>query len=115
MSDTTPGIPTSTARHVLWLYGADGGTEPGGFTLQLLRLLAAADYDNRKKLAATYPAEAAAIDMGRSDADGITTLQQIAAGRGIYCVRCWGSDGPFEQRDDFWLCEGCNKPGVYVP
>ncbi|MGW6741721.1 hypothetical protein ACWGDX_13500 [Streptomyces sp. NPDC055025] len=101
-------IPAATARHVLWMYGADGGTEPGLFTHQLLRLIGYADHDNKTKLASLYPAEARAVQMAQLDPDGIKTLLKIAAGGpSIYCIRCRNADGPFTPDD---LCEGCARP-----
>ncbi|WP_167756105.1 hypothetical protein [Streptomyces sp. 4R-3d] len=101
-------IPANTARHVLWMFGADGGLEPGLFTHQLLRLIGYADHQNKAKLASLYPAEAQAVQMAQLDPEGIKTLQGIAAdGPSIYCTRCWNADGPFT---DAGLCEGCARP-----
>ncbi|MFD9630134.1 hypothetical protein [Streptomyces violascens] len=83
MSNDSITIPPETARHVLWMYGGDGGAEPGSFTTQLLRLIGYADHDNKTKLATLYPAEAQAVEMAQFDPDGMTTLQEIADGRGF--------------------------------
>lgn len=107
MSTNSPTIPPETARHVLWFFGAEGGAEPGNFTLQLLRLIGYADYDNRNKLATLYPAEALAVQIAQLDADGMKTLQAVAAGISAYCSRCWTSDGPFTDKG---LCEACARP-----
>lgn len=107
MSTNSPTIPPQTARHVLWFFGADGGTQPGNFTMQLLRLIGYARHDDHAKLAALYPAEAQAMRIGQLDSDGIKTLQAVAEGIAAYCSRCWTSDGPFT---DDGLCEACARP-----
>ncbi|MEU6661209.1 hypothetical protein [Streptomyces sp. NPDC046821] len=80
MSTTEPTITTDTARHVLWVFGRDGGFRPGTFTQKLLELLAYADEQNTSKIASAYPVEAAAVRLAKYDEAGITTLQAIAVG-----------------------------------
>ena len=71
-------IPPTTARYVLFAFGADGGWRPGNFTENLISLLARADETNTAKLATVYPAEAAAVRLAKYDENGIAKLQQIA-------------------------------------
>lgn len=106
MSTDNITVPPETARHVLWMFGGDGGAEPGPFTTQLLRLIGYADHDNKAKLATLYPAETHAVDMAQLDPDGMAALQKIAQG-GIRCTRCPDTDGPFTASG---LCEACARP-----
>jgi hypothetical protein len=78
MSTQTPAIPAETAAHVIWTFGREGGYRPGTFTQKLLELLAYADEVNTAKLAAIYPAEAAAVRLAKYDENGIDQLQRIA-------------------------------------
>ncbi|MFD3568497.1 hypothetical protein [Streptomyces sp. NPDC058667] len=77
MSDETT-ISAETARHVLWLFGRQGGVQPGTFTQRLMAAIDAADVLNKQKIANEYPALVAAIRMAGNDDNGIATLQQIA-------------------------------------
>ncbi|MFC5802750.1 hypothetical protein [Streptomyces formicae] len=78
MNTETPTIPPETARHVLWLHGADGGYRPGSFTQRLMGAICAADRANTELLRTIYPALVAAIDMAANHDDGIEKLQAIA-------------------------------------
>ncbi|WP_327160490.1 hypothetical protein [Streptomyces zaomyceticus] len=77
MSDET-AISPETARHVLWLFGRQGGVQPGSFTQRLMAAIDAADVLNQQKIANEYPDLVAAIRMAGNDDTGIATLQQIA-------------------------------------
>ena len=72
-------IAPETARHVLWLHGADGGCQPGVFMTRLIATICAADRIHTEMLRTIYPALVAAIAMAGTDPDGIATLQNIAA------------------------------------
>lgn len=98
-------IAPETARHVLWLYGADGGYTPGSFTQRLMGAIAAADRINSELLRTIYPALVAAMDMAGNTAGGIEELQAIAGG--LACIRCGDTDGPFDGAPKQPLCEGC--------
>ncbi|MFJ3812229.1 hypothetical protein ACIPWE_38440 [Streptomyces sp. NPDC090073] len=109
MSTSSPTIPAETARHVLWLYGAEGGYQPGTFTQRLMAAIEAADVINTARLRAAFPELVDAIVLAGNSRDGITRLQE-AAGitvAPIRCTRCQGEDGPFT---DERLCEPCAQP-----
>lgn len=74
-------ITPTTARYVLFAFGAEGGWQPGNYTEHLISLIARADRENAAKLATIYPAEAAAVHLAKYDENGIARLQQIAAGQ----------------------------------
>ncbi|MFJ7963192.1 hypothetical protein [Streptomyces sp. NPDC096324] len=80
MSTPNSIVPSETARHVLWMFGREGGYRPGSFTQRLLELLAHADNVNMAKLALSYPAEAEAVRMAQYDEDGVARLYAIASG-----------------------------------
>ncbi|MEV8474892.1 hypothetical protein [Streptomyces sp. NPDC051173] len=105
MSTNSPTIPVETARHVLWHFGQDGGSQPGIFTQHLMHTIATADVVNTAKLADAYPDYTAAIVAAKLDPDGITHLQKIAAG--LRCTRCGDTDGPFDGTGASLRCEGC--------
>ncbi|MGW7247750.1 hypothetical protein [Streptomyces decoyicus] len=75
-----PDIPWATARHVLWMFGEDGGMRPGSFTEQLINTCARADVTHLARLGQAYPAEAHAVHLAKNTEDGITRLQTIAGG-----------------------------------
>lgn len=75
-----PDIPWATARHVLWMFGEDGGMRPGSFTEQLINTCARADVTHLARLRQAYPAEAHAVHLAKNTEDGITRLQTIAGG-----------------------------------
>jgi hypothetical protein len=77
---SSPDIPAETARHVLWHMGATGGSQSGTFTQALLHAIVTADRTNRAALARIFPAQVAALELATRDENGITTLQNIAAG-----------------------------------
>jgi hypothetical protein len=107
MSTTSINIPVETARHVLWIFGREGGYRPGSFTQRLLELLAHADATNAAKLAHVFPSEAAAVQLAQYDERGILKLAAIATGQPIRCSRCQDEDGPFTEAG---LCEPCARP-----
>jgi hypothetical protein len=107
MSTTGATIPIETARHVLWVFGSEGGYRPGSFTQRLLELLAHADAVNAAKLAQAFPAEAAAVQLAQYDENGIAQLSAIATGQPLRCSRCTQDDGPFTEAG---LCEACARP-----
>jgi len=78
MSTQTPVISKDTARHVLWMFGTEGGYRPGTFTQKLLELLAYADPENTAKLAVAFPAEAEAVRIAKYERDGAEQLLRIA-------------------------------------
>lgn len=77
-----PAITAETARHVLWVFGTEGGFRPGTFTQKLLELLAYADEANTAKLAIAFPEEAAAVRLAKYEETGSDQLKKIAAGGG---------------------------------
>lgn len=80
MSTNSPTIPPETARHVLWLFGHDGGYQPGTFTQKLIDLLAYAPPVQMAKLGLGYPVETEAVRLAKYDETGIDQLKKIAAG-----------------------------------
>jgi hypothetical protein len=106
MSTTSPTIPAETARHVLWMFGSEGGYRPGSFTQRLLELLAHADRVNLAKLAQAYPAEAAAVDLAQNDENGIAKLSRIATGEAPLGCKCGDTAGPFDLQG---RCETCTE------
>lgn len=80
MDTNSTTIPLETARHVLWVFGREGGYRPGSFTQRLIELLAHADNINLAKLAQAFPAEAAAVSIAQYDEQGIAKLHAIAVG-----------------------------------
>ncbi|MCR8574732.1 hypothetical protein [Streptomyces sp. Isolate_219] len=78
--DAEPDIPWATARHVLWMFGEDGGMRPGSFTQQLIDTCARADVTHLARLGQAYPTEAHAVHLVKNTEDGITRLQAIAGG-----------------------------------
>ncbi|MFJ8929309.1 hypothetical protein ACIRLA_22290 [Streptomyces sp. NPDC102364] len=106
MSTTSPTIPAETARHVLWMFGNEGGYRPGSFTQRLLELLAHADRVNLAKLAQAYPAEAAAVDLAQNDENGIAKLTRISVGQAPLGCKCGDTAGPFDLQG---RCETCTE------
>lgn len=79
---TAPEQPTITpeiANHVLHHFG-EGGYEPGNFTRQLIATIAAADMENKAKLATAYPGYAAAVIGMEYDPEAVTWLTKLAGG-----------------------------------
>lgn len=107
MSTTSPTIPMETARHVLWLFGREGGYRPGSFTQRLLELIAHADRTNAAKLAREYPAEAAAVSLAQHDEDGIAKLSRVATGEGPLGCKCGNTAGPFDLKTG--RCDDCTE------
>ncbi|WP_190012378.1 hypothetical protein, partial [Streptomyces candidus] len=94
-----------TARHVLWGYGSEGGAEPGTFTKHVMAAISSADVANRAILSRAYPGLYMAIQIARSDPDGIAKLQRIAAGQtGPLSCHCGDFAGPFDLQG---RCETC--------
>lgn len=106
MDTTTPAITPETANHVLWHFGR-GGYQPGSFTQKLLELIAAADLDNKAKLAQIFPEYVHCVLAMEYDPNGVTQLQAAAQPR---CYRCQDTDGPFAARGGDILCEPCAAP-----
>jgi hypothetical protein len=103
MSTNSPTIPPDVAAHVLFHYG-HGGYQAGSFTEQLLTTIAMADQGNLDKLAHGFPAYVAAVTAIQYDPNGVTHLQDLAAGR---CPRCKKDDGPNTPTGH---CEACAQP-----
>ena len=80
MSTSSPTIPPETARHVLWMFGHEGGYQPGTFSQKLLELLAYAPPVQMAKLALGYPVETEAVRLAKYDEDGIDKLKALAVG-----------------------------------
>ena len=80
MSTNSPTIPPETARHVLWMFGREGGYQPGTFSQKLLELLAYAPPVQMAKLALGYPVETEAVRLAKYDEDGIDKLKAAAVG-----------------------------------
>ncbi|MER7953893.1 hypothetical protein [Streptomyces sp. NPDC096030] len=78
---TEPVIDRETARHVLWMYGHEGGLQPGVFTQRMFGAISAASIQSKRKLANEFPELVAAIDLACLDPEGIAKLQQIASGQ----------------------------------
>ena len=107
MSTNSTTIPPETARHVLWMFGHDGGYQPGTFSQKLLELLAYAPPVQMAKLALGYPVETEAVRLAKYDEDGINKLKKAA---GLVCIRCGDEDGPFVGAPRQPLCEPCARP-----
>ena len=107
MNTETPAIPVETARHVLWHYGQDGGWQPGSFTQKLMQAIDSADHVNTEILRTAYPALVAAMFMAGNDRNGIEQLKKIT--EQIACADCGDTDGPFGQRVEGYVCEGCMR------
>lgn len=105
MSTDSITIPPETARHVLWHYGAAGGYQPGSFTQRLMEAIDAADMDNVEILRTAYPVLVTAMDMAGNDLDGLSRLLVIATQP--HCDDCGDTDGPFAERVEGLVCEGC--------
>ena len=108
MSTNSPTIPSETARHVLWHYGADGGWQPGSFTQKLMQAIDAADVVHKARLRACYPELVDAMSQAANQEDGIRLLQQqlgvtVAP---LRCTKCTDEDGPFTEDG---LCEACER------
>lgn len=80
MSTNSPIIPPETARHVLWMFGYEGGYQPGTFSQKLLDLLAYAPPVQMAKLALSYPVETEAVRLAKYDENGIDKLKALAVG-----------------------------------
>lgn len=102
MHHMSPTIPAETARHVLRVFGHEGGHQPGSFTERLIELLAYADRTNLAKLAQIYPAEAAAVDLAQNHTGGVDQLKRIIAGRASGACTC--GVGPYSLNG---RCENC--------
>ncbi|MDF5758575.1 hypothetical protein [Spongiactinospora sp. TRM90649] len=92
-ADITPTV----AAHVLWCYGEHGGREPGSFTKALIALIAEADQDNRRMLAAPYPAYAAAVHVIEAHHDGADRLRIMVGTSSCACSEhgpCPAHGGP---------------------
>lgn len=68
------------ARHVLFVLDGDyeRGTQPGGFTTDLIVLMSRADSENRAKLVRIFPALTACVEIYKTQAEGLDTLRGIA-------------------------------------
>ena len=75
----TPEITAEVANHVLAHFG-EGGYKPGSFYQDLILLIARADPTRRRRLALAEPAYVLAVGLAQDSADGVATLQAIAAG-----------------------------------
>ncbi|WP_392971011.1 hypothetical protein [Streptomyces sp. LN245] len=104
MSTNGPTITPDVAAHVLFHYGREGGYQAGSFTTALLTAMGTADPTNLARLAAAFPGYVAAVTFIQYDPDGVSYLQDIAAGR---CTRCKNADGP---NTPTGLCEACARP-----
>ena len=71
-------ITTKIAREALHFFNADEGVDPGSFFTKFYELASHADNDNLARLSHGFPAEIAALVMGRQD-NGLTTLRLIAS------------------------------------
>jgi hypothetical protein len=80
MDTTEPTITTETARHVLFMFGHDGGAQPGRFTRHLICAIECADLVNASQLVEVYPELVAAVRLAKYHDDGIDQLKTIARG-----------------------------------
>jgi hypothetical protein len=69
----TVAIDATTARHILWHYGIDGGQQPTAFTARLIGTIEIADQADLNRLRTIYPTLVAA---------------------GLRCGGCGTTDGP---------------------
>lgn len=104
MNTSTPTIPAETANHVLFHFG-HGGYQAGSFTQFLIQAIDHADVINQDKLALGFPDYVAAVVAVQYDPNGVANLQRIA--QQITCADCGGADGPFGERVEGYVCEGC--------
>lgn len=108
-SKTAPTITPTVANHVLAHYG-QGGYQAGSFTRQLIATIAAADMQNRAKLAGAFPDYTAAVIGMEYDPDGVAWLTKLAGGDSpVGCTNCRDTAGPFDPTTG--LCEGCLPAG----
>lgn len=109
MSLVSPNISATTARHVLWHYGIEGGYQPGSFTQRLMQAIDAADVVNTARLRAAFPELVDAMTLAGRSRNGIALLEEAAGIKAapLRCSRCQGEDGPFT---DGGLCEPCARP-----
>lgn len=103
MDTSSPTIPPDVAAHVLNHYGREG-IPAGDWHETLITLIARADIEDAAKLAGAFPDYGSAVLIAKYNPDGLTWLQDIAAGR---CTRCKQDDGPFTPTG---LCEPCARP-----
>lgn len=106
---TAPVITPVVANHVLHHYGR-GGYQAGSFTRQLITTIAAADLENRARLALGFPEYTAAVIGMEYDPDGAAWLARIAGGEGPVACQCGDTAGPFDLAAR--LCENCLPGGA---
>lgn len=69
------------ARWVLFILDGDHerGTQPGGFTTQIIEAATHADEINLAKLSLGFPAVVTAVSMYKNVPDGVETLRRLAS------------------------------------
>jgi hypothetical protein len=73
-------ITQRDAAHVLYVMGAEGGMQPGGFVEKLVEAMIVADEGNAHRLRAAFTGIMSAVDVYQRMEGGVKILQQIAAG-----------------------------------
>lgn len=69
-------IPHEVAGHVLYEY-SEVGLMPGGFISTLITAIDRADFNNREKLAVSFPKYVEAVELVKYREDGIDILKHI--------------------------------------